>query len=334
VPTKTKPLATQLDKGRRPDIEAELTEKYHVKWSYLSQVPISGFDLDRSLHNQARFEPIDEKTVDLYTEAVRRGDQFPAVLAYKASARGRYVIIDGNHRLSAHIRAESPIDVYEVERTTDPRTIALLTFALNTRHGRPTTEAERVQQALYLVDNGASIDHASAAVNIAPRVLKKALARQQADARADEVGMPRNEWDSLGATVKARLLNIATDEGFGDAARLAFAAKMDANEVFDLVALLNATKSGTRQRAIVKHHRDMMQERIQAGGGGVLATADRRKMGPKQRIGMALSQALALPDDDNVIVQAYAAAERGDAAKRMLEASERLARIAKALTAK
>lgn len=329
--TKTAPKATTLDKARRPDIESELSEKYGVKWAFLDAVPTSQFDYDRSMHNQARFEAVDEKTVELYTEAVKRGDVFPAVIAYRPSARGRFVMIDGNHRLSAHVRAEQPLAVYEIDRSTNPRTIALMTFAFNTRHGRPTSEQERVTQAVYLVENGASIDAAASAVSIAPRVLKKAMARSAADARADEVGLKRNEWDTLAATTKSRLVNISTDEGFHDAALLTYAAKLDAQEVFELVALLNATKSGTKQREIVKQQREMHSERIHAAAGGVLTTADRRALGPKQRLGMSLGQVLALPEDDKAIVSAFAAAERADAAKRLLSASERLARLAKAM---
>lgn len=332
-PTKTREKKVDAaEGGRRPDIEKELTEKYAVDWLYRPAVPLSQFDVEKSLHNQARFEPVDEKTVELYAEAVRRGDDFPAVLAYKPTARGRLVMIDGNHRLSAHIRADRPVNVYEVDRKTDPRTVALMTFAFNTRHGRPTTEAERLSQAIYLVDNGSSMDHAAAAVSIPVKHLKRAMARSAADTRADEVGLRRNEWDSLGATVKARLSNIATDEGFGDAAKLAFAAKLDANEVFELVALVNTTRSGQRQRAIVSKQRELHKERIQAAAGGLLGTADRRALGPKQRLNMALGQAFALPEDDAQIVSMYAAPERNDAAKRIMEASERLARIASALS--
>jgi hypothetical protein len=327
----SKPKATVLDKARRPDIETELSEKYGVKWAFLSGVPTSQFDYDRSMHNQARFEAVDEKTVDLYTEAVKRGDVFPAVLAYRPTARSRFVMIDGNHRLSAHVRAEANLSVYEVDRNTDARTIALMTFAFNTRHGRPTSEQERVVQAVYLVENGASIDAAASAVSIAPRVLKRAMARSAADARADEVGLKRNEWDTLAATTKSRLVNISTDEGFHDAALLTYAAKLDAAEVFELVALLNATKSSAKQRAIVAQQREMHSERIHATAGGVLATADRRALGPKQRLGMSLGQVLALPEDDNAIINAYAPGERAAAAKQLLSASERLARLAKAM---
>lgn len=323
-----------IEPGRRPDVESELTEKYAVKWEFRPAVPLAQFDLDKSLHNQARFEAVDEKTVELYAEAVRRGDAFPAVLAYRPSARGRLVMIDGNHRLSAHIRADKPLDVYEIDRATDARTIALMTFAFNTRHGRPTTEAERITQAVYLVENGSNIEHAAAAVSIPVKHLKRAMARSAADARADEVGVRRNEWDSLGASVKNRLAAIYTDEGFADAAKLAFAAKLEAAEVFELVALLNSTRSGQRQRAMVAQQRELHRERIQAAAGGTLATADRRALGPKQRLNMALGQAFSLPEDDSTIVRMYAASERETAATRLRDASERFARIADALSAK
>ncbi|GAB3080822.1 hypothetical protein GCM10027053_51530 [Intrasporangium mesophilum] len=322
-----------VETGRRPDIERELSERYAVEWEFRPAVPIASFDQDKSLHNQARFEALDEKTVELYTEAVKRGDEFPAVIAYRPSPRARLVMIDGNHRLSAHIRAEKPVDVYEVDRDTDRRAIALMTYSFNTRHGRPTSETERLSQAAYLVDNGSSIAHAAAAVSIPVAHLKRHLTRVSADTRADEVGLKRNEWDALNATVRSRLSQIYTDEGFADAAKLAFAARLDADEVFELVALLNSTKSGARQRAIVTKHREMMRERIQAAAGGALGTAPRKAQGPKQRLSMALGQALALPEDDQAIVGAYAQSERKDAARHIREVVERLTRLAVALDA-
>src|SRR5664280_2380946 len=45
--------------------------------------------------------------------------------------------------------------------------------------------------------------------------------KRQADRRADEVGLLRNEWDSVLPAVRGRLLMIATDEGFRAAAMLA-----------------------------------------------------------------------------------------------------------------
>lgn len=327
----TEPIVSEqaeLEPGRRPDIEHELTEQYHVDWRYVSGVKPTQFDQDKSLHNQARFEPIDQPTVDLYTEAVKRGDHFPAVLAYRPGPRQRYVIIDGNHRLAAHIAAGVVVDIYEIDRDTHPHTIALLTFASNTHHGKPTSESERVHQAIWLIDSGASINNAAAAVSIGVAALKRAIGRAQADQRADDANLKRNEWDALTASVKTRLLNISTDEGFGAAAVLAYQAQLSMIEVAELVAQMNANKSASKQLALVKALRELHQHRIQAGGGGVLNTAHRRTMGPKQRVNMAVAQALALPEDYASIVKSYARPERADASKRMREAGERLTHLA------
>jgi len=321
--------------GRRPDIEKELSEKYHVKFTYRESVPLDQFDKKRSLHNQARFEAINEDTVATYAEAVGRGDDFPAVLAYRPTARGRLVMVDGNHRYGGFEKAgQQGIPTYEIHRDTDRATIALLTFSMNTRHGKPTTEAERIQQAIYLIEAGASNAAAAAAVNLAPRVLTRALAARKADQRADEVGLKRTEWDALGQTVKSRLLNISTDEGFRTAAELAYQAKLDANQVFDLVQLLNATKSSKKQLDILKQQRDIYQDRIQAKGGGVLGTASRRKMTPKARVATALSMTLAIPEADEAILQGYAEPERKDAAANMRKAAERMSHLADLLDPK
>jgi hypothetical protein len=323
--------ARKTELGRRPDIETELSDRYHVDWAYLHAVDVSEFDVDKSLQNQARFEALDEDTVEQYREAVLRGDPFPAVIAYRPRKNGKLLIIDGNHRLVAHERAERPIEVYEVAQGTRPQTVALMTFAFNTRHGRPTSEEERVSQALYLIDNGASIGAAASAVNVPERIVKRAVARANADKRADEVGADRREWDALAASTRSRLLNITTDEGFKDAVHLAFAARLGSEETFELVSLLNSSKSATKQRALVKAESQRYSDRIQDAAGGVLTTADRRAVGPKQRIGMALGQVMALPDDIRAIAKTYAAAEKSAVAAQLIDASERLRKIALAL---
>lgn len=323
------------EKGRRPDIEKELEDKYHVKFKFHPAMPLKDFDKAKSLHNQARFEALSESTVAEYAEAIRRGDDFPAVLAYRPTARSRLVMVDGNHRFSGHESAgRESIAVYELHRDTDKRTIALLTFSMNTRHGRPTSEAERVEQAIYLIEAGASTDAAAAAVNLSPRVLRKAIAARRADQRADEVGLKRPEWEALHSTSKNRLLNVNTDEGFRAAAELAYKAKLDANEVFELVQLLNATRSSTKQQAIIKQWHDVHQGRIQAAAGGVLGTANRRAMTPKGRVASVLGQVLALPEADDAIVKGYAEPERKEASQNLRKASERLAHLADLLDPK
>jgi hypothetical protein len=244
-------------------------------------------------------------------------------------------MIDGNHRFGGHEKAEKEdIPVYEIHRDTDKRTIALLTFSMNTRHGKPTSEAERVQQAMYIIDTGASIDAAASAVNLQPGVLKRAIAARKADQRADEVGLKRTLWDALPQTSKSRLLNISTDEGFREAAELTFAASLDANQVFEIVQLLNSTKSSAKQTQIIKQQRDIYQDRIQGAAGGVLGTAKKRAMTPKARVATALAMTLAIPEADDAILTGYAEPERKDAAANMRKAAERMTHLANLLDPK
>lgn len=327
--TRTTTRSQKSVDGKRPNLEQDLDKKFGVKFSYLAGVSTSAFDVVKSQHNQARNEAIDDAVATSYAEAMERGDIFPAVVAWKPPGSSSYVMIDGNHRLVGHIRADMPtMDLYEIDPDTAPQTIARMTFALNATHGMKTSVAERIQQAIYLVDNGASAKAAAAELSLREQEVKRAITRSAADRRADMVRFPRNKWDTINSGIRGRLTNISTDEGFADAAELAYRAHLDLGEVNDLIAKLNASgRSGIKQRAIVKAETEIYHERIQTNAGGVMSTNGRRPMTVKARAGLALSQTLALPDDDRALVNAYAPPERETAAKRYSEAADRLHRI-------
>lgn len=322
------------DKGRRSEIEAELRDTYGVQFTYHPDVPTSEFDIDRSLKNQARFEPLDESVVATYQEAVERGDAFPAVIAYRPG-RGRdpkLAAVDGNHRLVAHDRAGQPIDVYEVERGTNAKTIALMTFAFNTKHGLPTSEQERLSQALYLMDNGASMKEAAARLSVRMSDLQRAANRAKGDKRAADAGVDPREWESLQSASRTRLLGVSTDEGFAGAAHLSYAARLGTDEVQDLVALLNgAGRSATKQRQIIKSETERHADRIQEAAGGTYNPKGRKAMTHKGRVQMILGQFVAIPDDIETVASSFADAERGDTAKRLIQTSKKMRKLALAL---
>lgn len=333
--TSTTPTRVAAAAGKRPDIEADLKDKYHVDFSYLANIPTDEFDFEASQANQARFEVLDEETVELYKEGVQRGDAFPAVVAYRQGrgTRPKLVVIDGNHRLEAHHRAGSHINVYEVDRKTKAQTIVLMTFAFNTKHGRPTSEEERIAAALYLIENGATHEAAAGAVSVPLRLLKRALTVHQADRRADEAGIDRREWDALQKAVRSRLVTVSTDEGFKAAAHLAYAAGLVVEETNDLVSVLNTSRSGTTQRKQVQAETDRHRDRIQEGAGGLGTTASKRSRNasPKQRVALMLGQITTLPDDFATVASLYAAPERLEAAARVEDASQKLHKLAREL---
>lgn len=316
--------------ARVPALEAQFAERWHVAYSYLSSVPPSEFDVDKSLANQARFDALDEKVVERYEQSLADGDVFPAVVAYRPgrAASAKLVIVDGNHRLVAHTRANLPLAVYEIERGTRRETIVLMTYVLNATHGLPSAEEERIASAVYLIQSGASQESAARELKVPLRLVKKAMAKARSDERAAEAGVNLREWDSLAGSIRNRLLNVSTDEGFAGAAHLAFAAKLDYNEVGELIALLNGSRSAAKQRAILKSETERYAERVQRTAAGVLSSAERRAMTPKARVAMMLGQVLGLPEDFTALAKSYSGEERHETAQRLSDAGERLRKLA------
>lgn len=321
----------KISPGRRPDVEAALKDKYKVQFVYHEDVSTEDFDVDRSLANQARFEALNADTVNTYAEGVERNDPFPAVIAYRPgkAANQKLVIIDGNHRLGAHMQAHKPINVYEVDRSTKTNIVAIMTYSFNTTHGRPTSEPERIASALYLIDSGATQEVAAAELNLQLKVVKKAFNDRKADQRALDASVDMRKWESLNRVTRNRLLQVSTDEGFAAMTDLTHAAALGSDEVFDIVSQLNQSRSGTKQKAIVRGLGEELRGRIQDAGAGVTSSkGHRNSMTAKGRVGLMLGQILSLPDDIDGLANSYAPAERPEAAQRVLDASQKLEKLA------
>lgn len=322
--------------NRRPDIEAYLDSK-GVKWIYHEHVKFDDIDMERSLRNQARIhKKLDEEVVDRYLEAMSRGDVFPPLIGARAGrSDSKLVNVDGNHRAASSKKkgdAFYPYGYYEIV-DADPQIIVLMTFEANTKHGLPTSEEERVHQAIWLIDNGANQKQAAAAVNVPERAIKKLWNKVVADRRADEVGILRSHWDHLSQSIRQRLVTVATDEGFRALTELTFRAKLDWDEVNRLVNELNASRSGTKQAAMVENWVNVYADRIQANLGGVGTSNSRKGATPKQRYQLALGSVLALPDDPSSLTNMFAAGERAEAARKAREAAKKFTAMAKALEA-
>ncbi len=309
----------------------EYLDKKGVQWVFHPRVEPDQFDAQKSLQNQARISakgPIDDSRVEMYAEAMKRGDEFPPVIAHGKA--GKLVIADGNHRLQAATKAKKPIGMYHI--TGDARTIVLITFEANTRHGLPTSEDERVQHALYLLDNGAKIPEAAAALSLPRRVLEKASLARQADQRFLESGLPLMMIERIPSSIKTRLKDVSTDEGFIEAVKLVVDAHLGANEVFPLVTDINERRSSSKQVEYIQGLRkDVYAERIGQTGGGTFTKS--RTMGPKARVGLALSNLEGLPEDFAEVAKAWVGPEREEAAERMRKTAKRLTDMAKVLTA-
>jgi hypothetical protein len=108
---------------------------------------IGALVLDQKL--QSRTE-INEDTVADYVEAVKRGDEFPPVLAYFDGVH--YWLTDGYHRYHAHKQAgRAGIDCEVVNGTF--RDAVLRATSVNSKHGMRRTYADKRKAVMTLIDD-------------------------------------------------------------------------------------------------------------------------------------------------------------------------------------
>ena len=102
------------------------------------------------LNTQVRLE-LNEETVAEYAELMQQNVTFPAILVYYDGSIGEYVLVDGFHRLAAHLRVcpNKPISAKVKSGTVDDA--RWVSIAANKDHGLRRTNADKhnaVVQAL------------------------------------------------------------------------------------------------------------------------------------------------------------------------------------------
>lgn len=323
-------IVTEDRRGYRTEIE-EWLNGWGVAWTLHEAINIDNFDIERSLRNQARLgAPVDTEYVERYATAMRDGAEFPGVVAWRDDRNTKLVIIDGNHRMMAAREAEYELPVYVV-KDAKVQTITAMTFEANVRHGKSTTEDERIHHALWLIDNGMNVTEAAKRMAVPKSKVNKANSDQAAGRRADSVGITRRDWDGIPQSYRVRLGMIHTDEGFRAAVKLVKDAGLLFPEITEMVSTMNDTRSGQRQEGLVKSLRNnQYAERIQevkAGGGKAIG---KRVRSPKASLSSGLGLLHTIPSDD-VIVASLGAAEREDMAAKVDEAVARLTTLRAAL---
>jgi len=106
------------------------------------------------------------------------------------------VQLDGNHRFAAYARNQrAGIPAYEVFVSGMQAT--MLAFRANARYGVPNTEDERLSHAVYLMDSDISLAQARRSAWSVNGRCERAGTSARLTGGRDEVGLLRNEWDSL-----------------------------------------------------------------------------------------------------------------------------------------
>jgi hypothetical protein len=312
--------ATTTD-TRHPDIEKWLTDR-HVTFEHQPAMPLGDVDQVASLANQARLEPLDPEVVDRYAADMRRGDTFPPIVVLRRPRKG-HVIVGGNHRW--HAAKEAGLDTlpaYLID--AEGEMVLRLTYEDNRRHGLPPSEAERIAQAVHLIDNGWTAKAAAACVGVSEPRISIERSTRKAARRADHLGVDRR-FHTLPKSTRYALGAIRSDPVFTEATRLVLDANMSVTETQRLTKAIDGTSSDTAALQLIGSELEEHRTRIQTGAGQT-----RSKVTARSSLVRSLYQITSLD-----IAEVAASTPNADVAKtiraQMVAAVEHLDRIQKAL---
>ena len=207
-----------------------LTEK-GVAFSKVETLLIAEIDIKESLKNQARLASgaINKDQMEVYHTALTNGDLFPPIVVMKRA--DKYIIIDGNNRIAAAKQAEFeawPFGAYVVEDPTAAQLRSLLISA-NKTHGLPTSIDDRIEHAVFLVEEyGQSKTIAAQTVGVSISKLKRYFERREVADRAKRLGI--RKLHTISATSIEVLGRIRLDDIFAKAVELTIAHNLTSDE--------------------------------------------------------------------------------------------------------
>lgn len=246
-------------------------------------IPVENFDERASRNNQARPAPLEGERVDRYAMAMRRGESFPPLVAYRTSDKSTtFILISGNHRLAGAKKAGvRQMPCYVLASDTAPELILLLTVEANARHGLDVPTEWRVKQAMNLMAAGFKQDDACSAAQISPTALNTYKKGAEADERARR--MKITNFGQLGGRQKSSLQGLKLDNTFMHAAIVAINTDMNLADTQELVREVKALLSEAEQ---VGHIQMVADERRKVADQQKLLKRNKRGVvnNPKQSL--------------------------------------------------
>jgi hypothetical protein len=140
-----------------PDAEFVLSQLVEIAWQE-AEFLLSEIDWNESANNCARLKaPLLYDVIEEYHASQVRGDVFPMIVV-EESENG-YIILGGNQRCNA-AKLFNDDQLMVMAYVVEPLTSSdreLIIRSLNSRHGQGATKEERIQHAVFLVqDKGVS----------------------------------------------------------------------------------------------------------------------------------------------------------------------------------
>lgn len=275
----------------------DLLDELAVTYTHHDALDLELVDVDASLRNQARFDPLDDDAVDRYAAAMAAGDTFPPIVVHHAKtsrARQPWIILSGNHRFHAARRTDTKLAGYVVDRVDDPTVLLRIAYQDNAHHGLGLSAPERLRHALHLVDNGFSNRDAGRCVGISDTEIATAKTVRAAQERARAGGVAA--FDTLPMATQKAIASIPLDDVFLAAARLTTRARLSAPQAAEITKAVKATRSEADALAAVEELEAAHRERIQATAGGKA----KPQVSARSRLLDACTRVNALPQPDVV----------------------------------
>jgi uncharacterized ParB-like nuclease family protein len=192
-------------------------------------IAIDLMDFNASKQNQARPEALVEDVPESYATAIAHGDQLPALVVYNKN--GKYIIIDGNHRLSAAKKRKADrVMAYVVSPETTSETIMLLTMSANARNGQAVSKSWKLQQSVTLLAHGYNEDSISKALSVPVSSIQTFRRAQTVDARAARMRI--TGWTDLPAQTREAIGRLTQDSVFQFVADASVSVRPSVNAEF------------------------------------------------------------------------------------------------------
>jgi len=232
----------------------------------LQMIRVDEVDKERSLANQARpgLQPIDDDVILRYAADMERGDDFPPVTAYKVGER--WVLVSGNHRIeAAGIVDFEEFPAYILDDPTEIQ-ITALTYAGNRKHGLPTSNQTRMQQAAHLVAMGMTQDNAAREVGLPKHKVADAMRLARIDQRLAKLKVAG--WQKIPTSYRRVLSTIRSDVTMRKVVDLIKRGGVDTQDLHAIVPSINKLNSEKAQTDYLKTYEASVHAKIAATAGG------------------------------------------------------------------
>jgi hypothetical protein len=268
----------------RDRIYEDALNRQGVKWCYEPMVEFDLIDDRAGLRNQARLEnALDPELVEAYRRVWEDGGEFPAMVLWRPSARGKYRPLDGNHKLAA-AKADTKhkhvqIDAYVIE-TDDEMVANRVAWTFNNMvNGRRLSKAECLEHAkTFVLKYGMSQEAACKEWDVSKWELTK-------EVRAAEVKEVLDKGNVKGADrlTRERLNELAPLRAQGEdvlveAAKVVVETGAGADLTSQLVSDIKKAKTTAAKFEAVKTFREsegVQRRRAETKGGTVLPRSPR-----------------------------------------------------------